>query len=156
MIQANTYKSRNAANLNKAVVIADVGFVIDNIHWYVPHYTPGIKQQAISSKQILSNFPTELQYVDRSVFMNKVNTQNQWTFKLGSQEGVNVLIGIIIGVQQRDRRALQNLNIDSFQRASVTSAECNRKLQRCWYITEITIMIIILRGMIKLKKPLEL
>ena len=32
------------------------------IHWYVPHYTPSIAQQALLLKQIQSNTPTELQY----------------------------------------------------------------------------------------------
>ena len=37
---------------------------------------------------------TELQYPERSVFMKEVNTQNFWTFALGTQEGINFPICI--------------------------------------------------------------
>ena len=63
---------------------------INAIEWYVPHYTQSISYQAILSMQILSKTPTELQYVERSVFMKEVNTQNLWSFELGTQEGINV------------------------------------------------------------------
>ena len=58
----------NATNIRKVKV--------NSIEWYVPHYTPPIPQQATLSKQILSNLPTVLQYVERSVFIKQVNTQN--------------------------------------------------------------------------------
>ena len=73
-----------------------------------------ISQQAMSSKQILSKVPTELQYVERSVFMKEVNTQNLWTFELGTQERINVPIWNIVGFQQRDRQDSQKLNNDKF------------------------------------------
>ena len=38
------------------------------------------------SKQILNKTPTELRYVERSVFMKEVNNQKVWNFELGSQE----------------------------------------------------------------------
>ena len=37
-------------------------------------------------KQITDKLPTELRYVERSVFMKEVNTQNLWSFELGTQE----------------------------------------------------------------------
>ena len=73
-----------------------------------------ISQQAILSKQILSKVPTELQYVERSVFMKEVNTQNLWTFELGTQERINVPIWNIVGFQQKDRQDSQKLNNDKF------------------------------------------
>ena len=54
-------------------------------------------QQGIISKQILNKTPTELRYVERSVFMKEVNNQKLWKFGLGSQENMNVPIWIIIG-----------------------------------------------------------
>ena len=51
-------------------------------------------------KRIVDKIPTELQYVERSVFMKELNTQNLWTFELGTQEGINVPIWITIGFQQ--------------------------------------------------------
>ena len=73
--------------------------------------------------QIVDKKPTERRYVERSVFMKEVNTQNLWTFELGTKEGVNVPIWIIVGFQQSDRQHGQNLNNDSFYRP-VISAQC--------------------------------
>ena len=42
---------------------------INSIHWYVPHCTPSIAQQAIIFKQIQSGTPTELQYPEISLLM---------------------------------------------------------------------------------------
>ena len=75
-------------------------------------------------KQIQNKIPTELRYVERSVFMKEVNTQNLWGFELGTQEGINVPIWIIVGFQQSDRQHDQNLNKDTFYRPPVTSAQC--------------------------------
>ena len=46
--------------------------------------------------QIVKKIPTELQYVDRSVFMKEVNTQNLWTFELGTQKRINISVWILI------------------------------------------------------------
>ena len=56
--------------------------------------------------------------------MKEVNNQNLWNFELGSQENINVPIWIIIGFQQQDRQASQNLNNDTFCRLPVVSAQC--------------------------------
>ena len=56
--------------------------------------------------------------------MKEVNTQNFWTFELGTQEGINVPIWIIVGFQQMDRQNNQNLNNDTFVRLPVISAQC--------------------------------
>ena len=45
--------------------------------------------------QIKNKTPTNLHYPEKSVFMKEVNTQNFWTFELGTQEGVNVPIWIL-------------------------------------------------------------
>ena len=49
-----------------------------------------MQQQSILSKQIINKTPTQIQYPKISVFMKEVNTQNFWTFELGSQEGINI------------------------------------------------------------------
>ena len=118
--------TRNSVNsvLNQDNKISNAEIKINALEWYVPHYTPSIPHQAILCRQILSKTPTELQYVERSVFMKEVNTQNLWTFELGSQEGINVPIWFMVGFQQRDRQEAQNLNNDTFYRRLVTSAHC--------------------------------
>ena len=117
-------RNKDDAVIDKANGIADARFKIDHIHCYVPHYTPSIQQKSNLSKQILSKTPTELRYVERSVFMKEVNNQNVWNFEMGSHENMNVPIWIVIGFQQRDRQDSQNLNNDTFCRLPVVSAQC--------------------------------
>ena len=57
-------------------------------------------------------------------FMKEVNTQNLWTFELGTQERINVPIWIIVCSQQSDGQHDQNLNNNIFCRLSVISAQC--------------------------------
>ena len=117
-------RNKDEAVIDKANGIADARIRIDHIHWCVPHYTPSIQQQNTLSKQVLSKTPTELRYVERSVFMKEVNNQKLWNFELGSHENMNVPIWIIIGFQIRDRQHSQNLNNDTFCRLPVVSAQC--------------------------------
>ena len=117
-------RNKDVSVIDKAAGVADARNKIDYVHWYVPQYTPSIQQQGILSRQIISKTPTELRYVERSLFMKEVNNQNLWNFELGSQENMNVPIWIIIGFQQRARQDSQNLNNDTFCRLPVVSAQC--------------------------------
>ena len=93
-------RNTDDALLQKPFALDNARIKHDHTHWYVPHYTPSNQQQGILSKQILSKTPTELRYIERSVFMKEVNNQNLWIFALGSQGSMNVPIWIIIGFQQ--------------------------------------------------------
>ena len=117
--------TRNTDNavLNKSNAIKNGKIKINAIEWYVPHYTPSMQQQAMLSNQILNKTPTEINYPKRSAFMKEVKTQNFWTFELGTQEGINIPIWIIVVFQQHDRQHDQNLNNDSFVRLPVVSAQ---------------------------------
>ena len=116
-------RNRDSSVLNKANAINNAKIKTIASEWYVPHYTPYIPQQLIFSKQILSKIPTELRYVERSIYTKQVNTRNFWTFGLGTQEGINVPIWIIAGFQQRDRHGSENLINDSFYRPPITNAQ---------------------------------
>ena len=116
-------RNSNNAVLNKDNAINLGRIKINAIEWYVPHYTPSIQQQSILSKQIINKTPTEINYPERSVFMKEVNTQNFWTFELGTQEGINIPTWIFVGFQQNDRQRDQNLNNDTFVRLPVISAQ---------------------------------
>ena len=118
--------TRNSDNavLNKDNAVANAKIKINALEWYVPHDIPSIDQQTILFKQIKDKTPTQLSYRERSIFMKEVNTQNFWTFELGTQEGTNVPIWIIVGFQQMDRQNDQNLNNDTFVRLPVISARC--------------------------------
>ena len=117
--------TRNSDNavLNKGNAINNARIKINAIEWYVPHYTPAMQQQAILSKQIINKTPTQLQYPERSVFMKEVNTQNFWTFELGTQESINIPTWIFAAFQQNDRQHDQNLNNDTFIRLPVISVQ---------------------------------
>ena len=117
-------RNNDNAVLSKANATVYGKVLINGIEWYIPHYTASMSQQTVLSNQILNKTPTELQYIGRSVFMKEVNTQNLWNFELGTQEGINVPIWIIIAFQQQDRQNSQNENNDTFYRPSVTSAQC--------------------------------
>ena len=91
------------AVLNKDNAINNAKNKINSIECYVPLYSPSIPQQAMLSIQISSKTPTELKYVEKSVFMKEVNTQNLWTSELGTQESIIIPIWILFGFQQGDR-----------------------------------------------------
>ena len=109
--------------LNKANAIKNGKIKTNAIEWYVPHYTPSIQQQSLLSKQFINKTPTQLQYPERSVFMKEVNTENFWTFELGTLEGINIPTWIFVVFQQNDRQHDQNLNNDTFVRLPVISAQ---------------------------------
>ena len=117
-------RNKDEGDIDEVAGIAEARIKIDHIHWYVPHYIPSMQQQAIMSKQILNKTPTELRYVERSVFMKEVNNQNVWNFELGSQENMNVPVWIFAGFQQQNRQDSQNLNNDTFCRLPVVSVQC--------------------------------
>ena len=115
-------RNTEIAVLNKGNAINNGKIKINAIEWYVPHYTPSAEQQSILSKQILNKTPTQIQYPERFVFMKEVNTQNFWTFELGTQEGINIPTWVSVAFQQNDRQHDQNLNNDTFVRLPVISA----------------------------------
>ena len=118
--------TRNTDNavLNKNDATNNAKIVINGIEWYVPHYIPSLEDYNKLQIQLKQKTPTNLYYPERSVFMKEVNTQNFWTFELGTQEGVNVPIWIYVAFQQHDRQHDQTLNNDTFYRMPVTSAQC--------------------------------
>ena len=116
----NTYNA--VLNKDNAVVVGRVK--INSLDWYVPHYSPNLEEYTKLMTQIKKNSPTLLHYPETSVFMKEVNTQNLWSFELGSQEGINVPIWIFVAFQQNDRLHDQNLNNDTFVRLPAISAQC--------------------------------
>ena len=113
------FKLTLTRNTDNAVLIKDntvvVGRVkINSLDWYVPHYSPNLEEYNKLMNQIKKHSPTLLDYPERSVFMKEVNTQNLWTFELGTQEGINVPIWIFVAFQENDRQNDQNLNNDTF------------------------------------------
>ena len=67
------------AVLNRTNATAIGKIKINSIEWYVPHFTASLKEKGIIMNQITDKIPTELRYVERSVSMKEVNTQNLWS-----------------------------------------------------------------------------
>ena len=118
--------TRNTDNavLNKDNAVGNGRIKINSLDWYVLHYTPNLEEHNKLMNQIKKNTPTLLHHPERSVFMKEVNTQNLWSFELGTQEGINVPKWIFVRFQQSDRQNEQNSNNDAFYRPLVTSAQC--------------------------------
>ena len=118
--------TRNTDNavLNKNDATNNAKIKINGIEWYVSHYEPSLEEYTKLQTQIKNKTPTNLHYPERSVFMKEVNTQNFWTFELGTQEGVNVPIWLFVAFQQHDRQHDQTLNNDTFYKMPVTSSQC--------------------------------
>ena len=89
--------TRNNDNtvLNKNNATANAKIKINGIEWYIPHYSPSLEEYTKLQTQIKLKTPTNLHYHEKSVFMKEVNTQNFWTFELGTEEGVNVQYGFL-------------------------------------------------------------
>ena len=116
-------RNTNNAVLNKANATNNAKNKFDSLDWYVARYTPSLQEHNKLMNQIKNKTPTNLHYPERSVFMKEVNTQNLWTFQLGTQEGINVPIWILVDFQKNDRQHDQNLNNDTFVRLPIISAQ---------------------------------
>ena len=116
-------RSNDNSVLNKDAAVVNGRIKINALEWYVPHYSPNLDEYTELQTQIKLKKPTNLHYAERSVFMKEVNSQNFWSFELGTQEGVNVPIWIFAGFQQMERQNDQELNNDSFIRLPVISAQ---------------------------------
>ena len=90
-------QANDAANL----ALAGRG-IIDDISWYVPHYTPSITNQKLMLSNIASKTPTDMTYIKRSSYVKDVTSENKWTFGLGVGDGIDILIYVLVGFMQRD------------------------------------------------------
>ena len=97
--------------------------IINDLSWYIPHYTPSISNQKSMLENIISKSATELSYNKRSFYMQDVNTKNIWSFELGAGDGIDVPIYIVVRVMQRNQFNQQHQNNDTFYRRSLVNAQ---------------------------------
>ena len=65
------------AEVDSAANLALAGrVIIEDLSWYVPHYTPSISNQKLMLGHIVSKAPTELSYIKRLSYMKDVTTEN--------------------------------------------------------------------------------
>ena len=117
-------RNKDNAVLNRGKAVNNAKIKNNSIEWLIPYYTPSLEQESILMKQIKNKIPTELHYVERSVFMQEVKNQKVWQFQTGVEESINTPIYIIFRFQQQGRENSQNPNNDTFCRLPVTSAQC--------------------------------
>ena len=117
-----TRKTDNAV-LNKDNAVNNAKNKINALEWYFPHYIPSLDDYTKMHIQLKNKTPTNLHYPERSVFMKEVDTQNFWTFELGTQESINVPIWVYVVLQQMNRQNDQKLNNDTFVRRPVISSQ---------------------------------
>ena len=97
--------------------------VVKDISWYIPHYVPSLENQQLVLNQILNKDTTELYYTERTVFRKDVNTNNNWTFELGTS-GISTPTFVFVGFQARNKIDLQTHDNATFDRLSVSNAVC--------------------------------
>ena len=97
--------------------------VIKDVCWYIPHYTPSAPNQKTVMEQSLNKEPTELFYTERTVFRKDVNTNNNWTFELGTISDTTPT-WVIVGFQNRNKHDSQTNDNSTFDRLPISSAVC--------------------------------
>ena len=132
------YKLTLTRNTDNAVLNKGNGKMeINAFGWYILHYTPRITQENILMNQTIENMAAELRYPERPVIVKEVNTQNFWTFELGTQEGINNPICIFVIFLQIDRQHDQNLNSYQISSNIRSSRYRNKTVCRHWYFIKL-------------------
>ena len=72
----------DTAVLNKDNAINDAKTRTNSFYWQNPQYIPSIPEQAILSRHFSSKTPRNLQYIERSVFLEEVKSQKEWKFQI--------------------------------------------------------------------------
>ena len=75
--------------------------------------------------QLLIKDPAELYYMERTVFTKDENTNNTWTFELGSY-GESPPTFVIVGFQARNKIDSQTHDKEISDRLTISNAVCNR------------------------------
>ena len=96
--------------------------VIKNIDWNIAHYTPSIQNQTLVKEQILNKEPTELKFLERTVFRKNVDTNNNWIFELGQSENLNPVY-IIVGFMRQNKFNSQTQNNSVFDTLPIIQAQ---------------------------------
>ena len=115
-------------NNNNDPIIRDNGvdaakIVIQDISWYISHYTPSMENQQLVMDQILDKDPTERFYTERTVFRKDVNTNSSWTFELGNS-GESTPTYVVVGFQARNKIDSQTHDNATFDRLPISSGVC--------------------------------
>ena len=97
--------------------------VIKDISWHIPHYVPSFENQQLVLNRTLNKDPNELYYTERSVFRKDVNTNNNWTFELGTS-GMESPFFVIVGFKARNEIDSQIHDNATRDRLSISNAVC--------------------------------
>ena len=112
-------QGNDAANLALAGRV-----IIEDLSWYVPHYSPSISNQKIMWEHVTSKAPTDLTYNKRSSNMKVVTTENNCVFRLGVGDGIDIPIYVIVGFMQKDQFNQQHQKNETFCGPNIVNAQC--------------------------------
>ena len=85
----------------RAAATANAKNLIKNINCFLPLYTPKTSQKRLLSEHIVSKAPTDLRYIERSVFQKNVKAQNGLSFELAGKSEINSPIYVFVYFQER-------------------------------------------------------
>ena len=74
----NHVLSRRAGATNADNVVLAGRVIMQDLSWYIPHYTPNIPNQKIMLGHIVSEAPNEISYKKRSSYVKNVTAENNW------------------------------------------------------------------------------
>ena len=99
---------------------------IKDIAWYVRHDTPSFDNISLVNEHILAKKNTDYSYVSRSISSKPVNSNNNWSFEIGTESKSDIPIYVIVGFQTADRSGPdQTQNNAIFDRLDIIEASCN-------------------------------
>ena len=110
---------------NRAAATANAKKIEKCINWFVLLYDPTSTQQGFLSYHIVSIAPTELHYLEGSVFRKELKAQNDWKFELDVLNEIDVSFYVSAGLQERALRDHQEHNNIICVRLTVSCAQCN-------------------------------
>ena len=120
-----TMKRANSGNSIFRTIGDEAKVEIKDIVWYVRH-TPSFDNISLVNEHILSEKNTEYSYVSRMVSYKPVNSNNNWSFEIGTESGTDVPIYVIVEFQSAARVGPdQTQNNAIFDRPDVIEASCN-------------------------------
>ena len=108
-------------------------YVIKDIGWNIPHFTPSLESQQSLVDQLLKRDPTELYYMDWIVFRKDVHTAKNSTCDLRNSEESTQFF-LIVGFQVRDKIDSQTHDNAMLDRLPISNAVCKIASEKicCW------------------------
>ena len=105
---------------------------IQNITLNVPFYTMSMENDLLINKHLTSNNPnSSMSYIETSSSVQLINQNDEWSYTMGVQSGMERPIYIIVGFKLNTRKgARQDQNGGVFDNCPVRTASCSVGTER--------------------------